>query len=529
LTPDVKGINLNVVKKYWWLGAILLLVPALVRADGMSIYPIGKVVTETGQRAVIWYEKGRETLILSTTFRGDAEDFAWVIPVPTKPEVSNMKDELFTALEEFTQPKYAYNQPMPLLGSAGIREMDSAIQNPVTVVESKIVDIYEVTVLESTDGKALREWLTKNGYPYPTNKDFLLNYYVNKKWYFVAAKVSTEALGYSGASLREGHATPLAISFDSETIVYPLKISGAGSKFNEADKIGAFSFENGTEGFAARGRTVLNDKSVHTSLAMVSREWKKYGNFSLKISNASETVSDDYATRYVNKLKPGSDYIVSAYAYSDSGVKVKLVLAENGVTLSESNTVTLPNTKEGTRLELPFTANTGSTSLELFASGLETGQAVYWDGVQLETGGKSSEFDQEVIPGNTTTDNQYQTINLYVFADHKKEIPGFQTNFAGWTTADEIKRMGYDDAGKPWVDAKKKMYLTKLSRSMSQAQMTDDLTLRDAVNNDAVGNSRSSLVLDDPTKVALVFGIPILAEAGLFGWWWNKEKRRLAA
>ena len=71
------------------LAAILLLVvttPAL--ADG-GFFAMREYydVYQPSQKAVIVYEKGREDLILSVKYEGDADEFAWVIPVPNKPKI----------------------------------------------------------------------------------------------------------------------------------------------------------------------------------------------------------------------------------------------------------------------------------------------------------------------------------------------------------------------------------------------------------------------------------------------------------
>ncbi len=237
------------MKKFWWLGVILWLVPVAVKADGMMIPKPQRVVSETGQKAVIWHDGKTETLILSTTFRGDAVEFAWIIPVPAKPEVTNGKDELFTALSDYTQPKGNEKVPVPLMG-VDIRNSYGTAASSVTVVETKKVDIYDVAVLEANDARALGKWLEGNGYDYPTNREMLLKYYIDKNWYFVAAKVSADALGYVDDSLKTGHATPLLVKFASEQIIYPLKISGPGSKIVEAEKLAAFGFESNAGGWA---------------------------------------------------------------------------------------------------------------------------------------------------------------------------------------------------------------------------------------------------------------------------------------
>jgi hypothetical protein len=82
----------------------LLLAPAApVLADG-ALFPdsMYRDLYESAQKAVILYGNNTEHLILSVSFEGNAEDFAWVIPVPAKPEIAVTDAELFWELSDFT-------------------------------------------------------------------------------------------------------------------------------------------------------------------------------------------------------------------------------------------------------------------------------------------------------------------------------------------------------------------------------------------------------------------------------------------
>ncbi len=204
------------------------LLPKKVLADGLIVPPPGYWIQETKQKAVIFHEGDQETLIISVTFQGDAEDFAWLIPLPTQPEVDKSTDEIFVALEELTQPQFTILER---------KEMEAVPmgtgESGVTVWETKKVDIYEIAVLTSTDKESLTKWLNDNGYQYPTAQAYILEEYIDMGWYFVATKVNTDSLGeLTEAQLREGHAVPLKMVFETEKPFYPLKISSAMSDFD---------------------------------------------------------------------------------------------------------------------------------------------------------------------------------------------------------------------------------------------------------------------------------------------------------
>ena len=68
----------------------------------------------------------------------------------------------------------------------------------VEVIESKKLDIYDITILKATDGSALLDWLNQNGYSFPEGKQNVLDYYIgleanyNKPFYFIANKVNLQ-------------------------------------------------------------------------------------------------------------------------------------------------------------------------------------------------------------------------------------------------------------------------------------------------------------------------------------------------
>lgn len=200
--------------------ALIFALPYVVSADGGIIPPPDYYVREDSQKAVIVYDQGLETLILSVEFSGDAKQFGWIIPTPARPEVSKSSDELFKSLDDLTGQTIIYDQTYGL-GSAPLSEKES-----VTVLEKKKIDIYDIAVLESTSSQDLAKWLKDNGFQYPEKEAYIFDDYIKNKWVFTAVKVRAEFLNtVASKRLSEGRATPLQLVFKSENIVYPLKIS----------------------------------------------------------------------------------------------------------------------------------------------------------------------------------------------------------------------------------------------------------------------------------------------------------------
>ncbi len=76
-----------------WLAGVLLLASAgaggEARADGKVLPPVlvAQEIEMPDQRALLAWKDGVETLVIESSFVGEGTDFAWVVPLPAKPEV----------------------------------------------------------------------------------------------------------------------------------------------------------------------------------------------------------------------------------------------------------------------------------------------------------------------------------------------------------------------------------------------------------------------------------------------------------
>lgn len=178
--------------------------------------------------ALISYDDGVETLALAVNYRGDVEDFAWVIPVPSRPAIVNESRELFSELAELTVNR-ARGKDGLLQANAGV---DSA---EVTVYEERTVGMYDIAVLGAEDSLGLLEWLNANGYKVSDKARTVLQRYIDRDWYFIASKINAgaEVEGYEPGYVPyylgdygdvQG-LQALRITFKTKDIVYPLTIS----------------------------------------------------------------------------------------------------------------------------------------------------------------------------------------------------------------------------------------------------------------------------------------------------------------
>jgi hypothetical protein len=224
----------------------LLMTATPVLADGCffpdSMY---RDLYESAQKAVILYGNVTgnvmgnftgnytEHLILSVNFEGDAEDFAWVIPVPNKPEITVTDPDLFRELSDFTAAEIPPEHGVGCFGGATDGDTE---EEGVDVIEEQVVGPYATAILSATNATALADWLNANGYVFPEEGEEIVSEYIEKEWYFVATKINAiidiDSLGYeekveeeASEALAEGALEPIVLSFASNETVYPLRIT----------------------------------------------------------------------------------------------------------------------------------------------------------------------------------------------------------------------------------------------------------------------------------------------------------------
>ncbi len=244
---------------------VILAAPGVVFGDG-KVFP-STVSAETNipdQEALIHWADGVETLVIQTSFTGEGDEFAWVVPTPSQPEVSASTTGLFPTLRALTAPTILHPQRWwavavwlvvfvvwgfvrgrllfvlvvllviflsmgVLLPSAGSARGGGPVAG-VSVHKHGVVGNYEVAVLSADDMGSLTNWLGDNNFRVSPDSEAAIKAYVEDGWFFTVAKLVRDE------SKDEKSAThPLAFRFNAERPVYPLRLTATGSSALEVD------------------------------------------------------------------------------------------------------------------------------------------------------------------------------------------------------------------------------------------------------------------------------------------------------
>ena len=119
---------------------------------------------------------------------------------------------------------------LPAGVTAGIKATPAASTETVSILDRKLVGVFESVTIASKDTKALQTWLSDNGYSMPTNAESAIASYVKDGWVFVATKIRRENAASDTDTLH-----PLSFTFKTDKPVYPMRLTGLNSKSLDVD------------------------------------------------------------------------------------------------------------------------------------------------------------------------------------------------------------------------------------------------------------------------------------------------------
>ena len=193
-----------------------------------------------GASQVVLVRDGDRTVItMANDFKGDVQDFAVVIPVPTfiEREQINVGDQAVVQhLDAYTAPRLVeYHDPDPCVRYEALKSMsmndasmprsiaedkERGLALGVTIEASYTVGEYDILILSATESSGLIKWLDQNDYRIPKGAKAVVDSYLKQDMRFFIAKVNLQEqtkLGYS--KLR-----PLQVAYESNKFMLPIRL-----------------------------------------------------------------------------------------------------------------------------------------------------------------------------------------------------------------------------------------------------------------------------------------------------------------
>lgn len=244
-----------------------LLLASAALGDGFVLQRSALPAPMPAQCAVLAWRDGMQTLAIRTDLDAQPGDSAWVVPVPAKPELFEVRAGVVESARASFTPRLAHDPAGGLVGGAVVillialllhvvvldrsrvwsraalvavlaailllvivpslgraRSLSNGESVGVSVHDRRVIGSSEVAVVSSADAAALSEWLGRFGIPIPEDAKPVIADYCRQGWCFLAARLADA--GGPGVVTP----TPVGMRFPTPAPVYPMRLTGVGNR-----------------------------------------------------------------------------------------------------------------------------------------------------------------------------------------------------------------------------------------------------------------------------------------------------------
>ena len=226
-------------RRQTWLGCALVVCVLAVLAEQQSLVEGCAPAPHQGQwvdirdesALIIWDSVTKtEHFIRRASFETTADDFGFLVPTPSQPDLGEADDRVFESLGQMTAARHVYREQVETVfgfgdllstvkhaAMADAGSMVSAMPTgAVEVLDQKQVAGFDATVLKADDAEALAKWLDEHGYEARPALTEWLKWYVDQKWIITAFKmVKGERPSFDAKSVR--------MTFQADKPFYPYR------------------------------------------------------------------------------------------------------------------------------------------------------------------------------------------------------------------------------------------------------------------------------------------------------------------
>lgn len=191
----------------------------------------GEPVLNADQSVILVWDAASKTqhFIRRAAFATDAkEDFGFLVPTPSQPELAESGDEAFPFLQKLTEPEHI-KEKRPSASGGGCCAGDLMYAKsarsapeppPVTVLDEKTVAGFHAVVLEAQSSKALVGWLEEHHYAFSPQIEAWAKPYVDGGWKITALKIAKDKNAQDPQRVVAGS---LRLSFKTERPLFPYR------------------------------------------------------------------------------------------------------------------------------------------------------------------------------------------------------------------------------------------------------------------------------------------------------------------
>ncbi|HYF63156.1 MAG TPA: DUF2330 domain-containing protein, partial [Herpetosiphonaceae bacterium] len=163
-------------------------------------------------------QAGEITAYMQISYAGDAQSFAWLVPVPGTPTVETADLAAFDELSALTSPRLVFPPPQDCFTQPA---QSSVAGESVAPAQAEPAGSYEYAVIDGSDPAAVPGWLRDNGYQVAPEAEPLIKSYADAGMSFVAMKVT--------AGQGAGAIQPVAITYRATEPTLPIRLGATAA------------------------------------------------------------------------------------------------------------------------------------------------------------------------------------------------------------------------------------------------------------------------------------------------------------
>ena len=181
---------------------------------GGVVGPVDVPISASSERAIISWDGTRERIELTFDIDSEAATAGLIIPTPAPPVVSAGDLRTFDVIESTIAPTVTVKKDWWGIDYFMPNREESIVQD---IPRVNLTGINSSQLLAS-DGVGLTNWLVSNGFGMSDDMARAIATYADFGWTFTL-------LTFSSADIIDGHIDPIRLTFDTQQLVYPMRLA----------------------------------------------------------------------------------------------------------------------------------------------------------------------------------------------------------------------------------------------------------------------------------------------------------------
>lgn len=254
---------------------------------------------------------GKITTHVQIQFSGSKTDFAWILPVPSVPELGVSHNSVFQQLQFATQPTFQLEWeesdceflPPPIFRNFEDGVLEAAADGGVEVIAEERIGPYDTAIITSTDPTAMTEWLVDNGYQLDALGADLLRPYTDMGMYFLALRLAPDS--------DVGDLQPIAMTYEAENPMIPIKLTAIAAEPNMGVQVWILGQDR-----------AIPENYLHVEINEAAIDWLNFGsNYNQVLTDAADEAGGQaFTTEYAGKSSIMADRIYRPGQYDNLGL-----------------------------------------------------------------------------------------------------------------------------------------------------------------------------------------------------------------